>query len=61
MIIRVAGIGLLVGIFVMILNEIGKKEQAVLVTVIGVVVVLYTVVQGMSDLFVLVKSVFKLE
>jgi len=60
LIFKVAGIGLLVGIFAMILTETGKKEQAQMVTIAGVVVVLYMVIQGISDLFVLVKSVFKL-
>lgn len=60
LIIRVAGIGLLVAILAMILNEAGKKEQAQMVTITGVIVVLYLVVQGIADLFVLVKSVFKL-
>jgi stage III sporulation protein AC len=60
LILKVAGIGLLVGILAMILNETGKKEQAQMVTIAGVVVVLYMVIQGISDLFVLVKSVFKL-
>jgi len=60
LIFKVAGIGLLVSIFAMILSEAGKKEQAQMVTIAGVVVVLYMVIQGISDLFVLVKSVFKL-
>lgn len=60
LILKVAGIGLLVGILAMILNEAGKKEQAQMVTIAGVIVVLYMVIQGISDLFVLIKSVFKL-
>lgn len=60
LIIKVAGIGLLVAILAMILTEAGKKEQAQMVTITGVIVVLYIVVQGIADLFVLVKSVFKL-
>ncbi|AFV01470.1 MAG: stage III sporulation protein AC [Dehalobacter sp. 4CP] len=60
LILKVAGIGLLVGICAIILNEAGKKEQAQMVTIAGVVVVLYLVIQGISDLFVLVKSVFNL-
>ncbi|NLI91870.1 MAG: stage III sporulation protein AC [Peptococcaceae bacterium] len=60
LILRVAGIGLLVGIFAMILSEAGKKEQAQMVTIAGVVVVLYMVIQSISELFILVKSVFKL-
>jgi len=57
---KVAGIGLLVAIVAIILNEAGKKEHAQLVTIAGVIVVLYMVIQGISDLFILVKSVFKL-
>lgn len=60
LIMKVAGIGLLVGICALVLSEAGKKEQAQMVTIAGVIVVLYMVVQGISDLFVLVKSVFNL-
>ncbi len=60
LIIKVAGIGILVGILVTILNAIDKKEQAQLVTLAGVVVVLYIVVQGIADLFALVNNVFNL-
>ncbi len=60
LILKVAGIGILVGILAMVLSEAGKKEQAQMVTIIGVVVVLYIVVQSMADLFGLIKSVFKL-
>ena len=57
---KVAGIGILVGIFAMLLEQTSKKEQAQLVAVAGVVVVLYIVVQAVSQLFSLVKSVFQL-
>jgi len=60
LILKVAGIGILVGVLAMVLSEAGKKEQAQMVTIAGVVVVLYIVVQGISDLFGLIKSVFKL-
>lgn len=60
LIIKVAGIGILVGVLVTILNAIDKKEQAQMVTLAGVVVVLYIVIQGIAELFVLVNSVFNL-
>lgn len=60
LVLTVAGIGILVGILVMLLNESGRKEMAQAVTILGVVVVLYIVVQSISDLFSLVKSVFQL-
>ena len=59
-VLRVAGIGILVGILVMLLNESGRREMAQAVTILGVVVALYIVVQSISDLFSLVKSVFQL-
>lgn len=60
MILRIAGIGIFVGVLVTLLNESGKKEIAQLVGVAGVVLVLFTVIQGISQLFTLVKSVFQL-
>ena len=60
LIFKVAGIGLLVGILAMVLSEAGKKEQAQMVTITGVIVVLYIVIQSISELFVLIQSVFKL-
>lgn len=60
MVLRIAGIGIFVGVLVTLLNESGKKEIAQLVTVAGVVLVLFTVIQGISQLFTLVKSVFQL-
>lgn len=60
LVLKVAGIGILVGVLVTILNAIDKKEQAQMVTLAGVVVVLYIVIQGIADLFTLVNSVFNL-
>lgn len=60
LILKVAGIGLIVAILAMVLTEAKKGELAQMVTIAGVVVVLYMVIQGLSDLFVLVKSVFNL-
>lgn len=57
---KAAGVGLIVGILVLILEQYNKKEQAQLVTIAGVIVVLYIVLQSLSDLMILVKSVFKL-
>ncbi|HBP65957.1 MAG TPA: stage III sporulation protein AC [Desulfosporosinus sp.] len=60
LIITVAGIGLLVGILVIVLEQSGRKEMAQGVTIMGVIVVLYIVVQSIAQLFTLVKSVFNL-
>lgn len=60
LVITVAGIGILVGILASVLTQSGRKEMAEGVTIIGVIVVLYIVVQSLSELFTLVKSVFNL-
>ncbi len=60
LIITVAGIGILVGVLASVLTQSGHKEMAEGVTIIGVIVVLYIVVQSIAELFTLVKSVFNL-
>ncbi len=60
LIITVAGIGILVGVLASVLNQSGRGEMAQGVTIVGVIVVLYIVVQSISELFTLVKSVFNL-
>ena len=60
MVLKVAGIGLLVGVIAIILNQTERKEYAQLTILAGVIVVLYIVVEAVSDLFSLVKSVFQL-
>jgi len=59
-VLKVAGIGIVVGVMVMILNESGKKSLGDLVTVVGVIAIIFVVVQSLADLFTLVKSVFQL-
>jgi stage III sporulation protein AC len=60
LIITVAGIGILVGVLASVLEQSGRKEMAQSVTIIGVIVVLYIVVQSIAQLFTMVKSVFNL-
>ncbi|MEA4903080.1 stage III sporulation protein AC [Desulfitobacterium sp.] len=60
MVLKIAGIGLLVGILVMVLDQANRKEISQLTVLAGVVVVLYIVVQAVGELFSLVKSVFQL-
>ena len=60
LIITVAGIGILVGVLASVLDQAGRKEMAQGVTIMGVIVVLYIVVQSIAELFTLVKSVFNL-
>ena len=49
-----------VGILVSVLNRSGREEQATMTTLAGLIVVLMMVVQKISDLFELVKTLFGL-
>ena len=60
MIFRIAAIGILVAVLNQVLSRSGREEQATMVTLTGLVVVLMMVVQQISDLFSLVKDLFGL-
>ncbi len=57
---RIAGIGILIAILSIVLKQAKKEEQAEMLTLAGVVVVLIMVVQLMNQLFTVVRSVFNL-
>ena len=58
LILKVAGVGLLVSVAAQILNKSGRDEQATLVTVAGIVVVLLMLIEQIGDLFALVYATF---
>jgi stage III sporulation protein AC len=58
LILRIAGVGVLVSVAAAILNKSGRDEQAMFVTVAGVVVVMLMLVQEIGTLFESVQSVF---
>ncbi|MGI5854221.1 MAG: stage III sporulation protein AC [Bacillota bacterium] len=58
LIFKIAGIGILISILNMVLKQAGKDEQAQMLTLAGVVVVLLMVVQLLSKLFTDVRGVF---
>lgn len=58
LILKVAGVGLLVSVATQILNKSGRDEQATLVTVAGIVVVLLMLVEQIGELFSLVYAIF---
>ncbi len=60
LIFRIAAIGILVAVLNQVLSRSGREEQATMVTLTGLVVVLMLVVQQISDLFALVKDLFGL-
>ena len=56
----IAAIGILVSVLNQVLARSGREEQATMTTLAGLVVVLMMVVQEISDLFDLVKTLFGL-
>jgi stage III sporulation protein AC len=57
---KLAGIGILIMVFTQVLNQAEKKEQAQLLTLAGVVVVMIVIVKLIGDLFNSVRSIFNL-
>ena len=58
LILKVAGIGVLVAVTAQILAKSGKDEQAMLVTVAGIVVVMLMLVGEIGELFSSVQAIF---
>ncbi|MBO5051973.1 MAG: stage III sporulation protein AC [Clostridia bacterium] len=58
LVLKVAGVGLLVSVAQQILSRTGREEQAMLVSVAGIVLVLLLLVEEIGRLFALVESVF---
>ena len=60
LIFKIAAVGILVAVLNMLLVSSGREEQAMMTTLAGLVVVLMMLVQQISDLFQLVKTLFGL-
>ena len=60
LIFRIAGIGILISVLNMVLKQAGKEEQAQMLTLAGVVIVLFMVIQLIQLLFNDVRAVFGL-
>ena len=55
---QIAGIGIIVAVMNMILSRSGRDEQALMITIAGLVIVLAMVVNRIAQLFETVKTVF---
>ena len=60
LIFKIAAIGIIVSVLYQVLLRSGREEQAMLTSLAGLIVVLMMVVQKISDLFELVKTLFGL-
>lgn len=58
LIFKIAAIGIIVAVLNQLLVRSGREEQAMMTTLAGLVVVLMIMVQEISDLFDLIKTLF---
>ncbi len=60
LLLRVAGVGMLVAVSCQVLSKSGKDEQALLLTLTGMVLVLIMLVGQIGELITAVRTVFGL-
>jgi stage III sporulation protein AC len=59
-ILKIAGIGMFVALICQILNRTGRDDQAMLVSVSGIIIVLILIMDQLRGLIALLRSVFGL-
>ncbi len=57
---QIAAVGILVSVVYQVLKNSGREEQALMVSLAGLVVVLFLIIQKISELFTTVKNTFGL-
>lgn len=60
LLLKIAGIGMLVAVLHQILTKAGRDDQAMMTTLAGMIIVLTIVVKEISALFETVRTVFNL-
>ena len=60
LILKAAGVGLIVSVVCQILNKSGRDEQAILVSIAGVIIVLLMLVKELGSLISSIKNIFGL-
>lgn len=60
LIFKIAAVGIIVAILNLILKKTDHDEQAVMLTVAGIVIVLLMLIPEIKELFELIQSVFRL-
>ncbi len=60
LILKAAGVGLIVSVVCQILNKSGRDEQAMLVSVAGVIIVLFMLVKELGSLITSIRTIFGL-
>ena len=57
---KIAGVGILVAVLNQVLSKAGREDQAMLISITGLVLVLMMVIKEISGLFNTVKTTFGL-
>jgi len=57
---KIAGIGIFISVLNIVLKQAEKQEQAQMLTLVGVVIVLLMVLQLINELFESIRSIFNL-
>lgn len=60
LILKVAGVGILISVLNMIFDKVDRKDWVTLTTLVGIVIVLGLVITEISDLFNTVRTMFQL-
>lgn len=60
LILKAAGVGLIVSVVCQILNKSGRDEQSMLVSMAGIIIVLLMLVKELGSLITSIKNIFGL-
>ena len=60
LVMKVAGVGMIVTVVCQILGKAGRDEQATLVSITGIVIILMTIVEQIGELFASLRNIFGL-
>lgn len=58
LIFRIAGVGIVVAVLGQLLSRSGRDEQALMITIAGLVVVLFILTEEIGNLFDSIKQIF---
>lgn len=60
LIFQIAGVGIVVAVLSQLLSRSGRDEQALMITIAGLVVVLFILTEEIGNLFSSIKQIFDL-
>lgn len=60
LIMKVAGVGMIVAVVCQILGKVGRDEQATMVSVTGIVIILVIIIERVGELIESLRSIFGL-